>query len=163
LAEHVRVAPHQLGGETFDHISKVECALLLRHPGMENDLKQEIAEFITQVVEITSRDGVGDFICLLDGIGGDRLECLLQVPGAPRAGRAQRRHDLEQPRNIARRGHDGDAEPQPSVADRSAWRLASNRNQQRFSASSMNTSRKLAVATSLCSSARSWAARICWI
>ena len=100
------MTPHQLCGEAFDHISKVERALLLRHPSMENDLEQEIAQFLTQVVEVTACDSVGDFVSLLDGIGGDGLECLFQVPRAPGARRAQRRHYFEQPRNVARRSHD---------------------------------------------------------
>ena len=56
----------------------------------------------------------------------------------------------------------------PSITDslsppRSASRLASNRNQQRFSASSMKTSSRLAVATSSCSSTSLWASRMCSI
>ncbi len=105
LAEHVRMTPHELFGETLDDVGKVEGPLLLRHAGMEDDLEQEIAQFIAQVVEIAARNGVGDLVSLLDGVRRDRFKGLLQVPGATSAGRAQRRHDLEQPGDVAGRGH----------------------------------------------------------
>src|SRR5262249_13620328 len=107
LAEHVRMAPYQLFGQALDDVGKVEGPLLLRHAGMEDDLQQEIAQFIAQVIEIASRNGIGDLVSLLDGIGGDRLEGLLQVQRTAAAARARRRHDFEQPGDVAvaGRGH----------------------------------------------------------
>src|SRR5262249_12509690 len=35
LAEHVRMAPHELFGQALDDVGKVEGPLLLRHAGME--------------------------------------------------------------------------------------------------------------------------------
>jgi len=72
---------------------------------MEDDLEQEIAQFIAQVVEIAPRNGVGDLVSLLDGVRRDRFKGLLQVPGTAGAARAQRRHDFEQPSDVAGRGH----------------------------------------------------------
>ena len=88
-----------------DHVAEIERALLLRHAGVEHDLEQEVAQFLAQVVEIAARDGVGDLVGLLERVGRDGREILLQVPRAAGAGRAQRRHDLEQPGDVAGRGH----------------------------------------------------------
>ncbi len=85
-----------LGADRLDHVSECERILLLRHAGMEHHLQQEIAEFVSEIVEIAAGDGVGDFIGLLDGIGRDGCEILFEIPGAPAAGRSQRRHDFEQ-------------------------------------------------------------------
>jgi len=35
---------------------------------MKDDLEQKIAEFITQVVEIAARNGVGDLVSLFDRV-----------------------------------------------------------------------------------------------
>jgi hypothetical protein len=61
-----------------------------------NYLQQEIAEFATEIVEIAARDGIGDLIGFLDGIGRNGCKILLEVLGATGAGRSQRRHDFEQ-------------------------------------------------------------------
>ena len=80
---------------------KSNTPCFLGHAGMEHDLQQQVAELVAQVLEIAARDRVGDLISLLDGVGRDRFEVLLQVPGAAGAGRAQRRHDFKEPGDIA--------------------------------------------------------------
>src|SRR5258708_33511764 len=72
---------------------------------MEYDLEQEIAQFVAQVVESAPRKGADDLVSLLDGVRRDRFKGLLQVPGATSAGGAQRRHDLEQPGDVAGSDH----------------------------------------------------------
>jgi hypothetical protein len=54
---------------------------------MEHDLKQEIAEFLTQVIEIAARDRVNDFVGFLNGVGSNGREILLEIPGAAAVGR----------------------------------------------------------------------------
>jgi hypothetical protein len=49
---------------------------------VKHHLQQEIAEFVTQIVEVAARDGVGDFIGLLDGVGCDTRKILFEVPRA---------------------------------------------------------------------------------
>ena len=110
------MAPHELCGEAFDHVGKIERALLLRHAGVEHDLEQEIPELVAQVVEIAARNRVGDIVGLLDGVGGDGVEALLQVPRAAGAWRAQSRHDFDEPSDVARRSHRKiDVEPDTGV------------------------------------------------
>src|SRR5207249_1714066 len=50
-------------------------------------------------------DRLGHLIGFLDGVGGDAGKILLEVPGASRDRRAQRRHHLDQAKNVAGRFH----------------------------------------------------------
>jgi hypothetical protein len=97
----VRVPAHELGGDCFDHVGKIERALLLCHPGVENDLQQEVAELILQPDEIITDDRVRDFVGFLDCVRSDGAKTLLQVPRAAAAWRPQRRHDLNQAGDVA--------------------------------------------------------------
>ena len=101
IAEHMRMAPQELFRDRLHHVAEVEGALLLRHAGVIDDLQQEVAELLAQVGEIAAGDGVGHFVGFLQRVGSDAGEVLLQVPGATGAGRAQRRHDLDQTGDIA--------------------------------------------------------------
>ena len=73
-------------GDRLDHVAEIEGALLLGHAGVEDDLQQQIAEFVLQVVEIAARDGVGHLVGFLERVGRDRREVLLEVPGQPLPG-----------------------------------------------------------------------------
>ena len=99
------MAAQELLGDRLDHVAEIERALLLRHAGMEHDLEQEVAEFFAQIVEVAARDGVGDLVGFFERVGRDGREILLQVPRAAGAGRAQRRHDLDEPGDVAGRFH----------------------------------------------------------
>ena len=89
--------------------SNSNSALLLGHAGMEYDLKQEVAQFVLQVRQIVPGDGVGHLVGFFERVGGDGREILLQVPRTAGSRRAQRRHDLDQPGDIARRFHGGES------------------------------------------------------
>lgn len=95
------MAAHQFSGDRFHDVAKIEGALLLRHPGVENDLQQQIPKLVLQPGKIITSDGIGDLIGFFERIGSDGAEILFQVPRASGAGRAQRRHDLYQARNVA--------------------------------------------------------------
>ena len=88
--------PDHLARDRLDHVAERERVLLLGHAGVIHHLQQEIAEFIPEIVEIAARDGVGDLIGFLDGVGRDGREILFEIPRTAAAGRAQRRHDFEQ-------------------------------------------------------------------
>ena len=96
VGEHMRMPPDHLARDRLDHVAERERILLLGHAGMIHHLQQEIAELVAEIVEIAARDGVGDLIGFLDGVGRDGRKILLEVPRAAAVGRAQRRHDLEQ-------------------------------------------------------------------
>src|SRR5947209_2695307 len=42
IPEHMRMAPYQFFIQGFDHVGEFERALLLRHTGVKNYLKQEV-------------------------------------------------------------------------------------------------------------------------
>ena len=101
IAEHVRMAPHQLFGDRLDHVAELEQAGFLGHAGVKHDLQQQVAKLVAQIVEIAPLDRVRDLVGFLDGVGRDGGEVLLQIPRASGAGRSQRRHDLDQADDIA--------------------------------------------------------------
>ena len=101
------MAADELGVDRLDHVAEIEGALLLRHAGVEHDLQQQVAELFLKIGKIVARDGVGDFVGFFERVGRDGREILLQIPRAAGLGRPQRRHDLDQPADVARRGHEG--------------------------------------------------------
>ena len=101
VPEHVRVPADELrhdpGGDVVD--AERAFRVLLGHPGVEDDLQQQVAELLTQVVAVARRlqalDRLEHLVGLLEQVrqqGGVRLP---GVPGAP-AGRAQAVHDRHQ-------------------------------------------------------------------
>jgi hypothetical protein len=103
----VRVPPDQLFGDRLDDVAEPEKPRFLGHAGVKHDLQQQVTELVAQVVEIPPGDRIRHLVGLLEGVGRDGGEVLLQVPRASGAGRAQRRHDLDEAGDIAGRGHDG--------------------------------------------------------
>ena len=71
------------------HAVEVERRRLVGHLGVVDDLEQQVAELALEPVPVLARDRVGDLVGLLDRVGGDRGEGLLDVPrAAALAGRA---------------------------------------------------------------------------
>src|SRR5690606_5483234 len=99
-AEHVRMTPHHLFADAARDVREPERPCLLRETRMEDDLEQQVAELVLELCDVAPLDRVRDLVRLLDRIRRDRLERLLEVPRAAALGVAQRRHDLEQPRNV---------------------------------------------------------------
>ena len=104
FAEHMRMAANELLGDGLDHVAERERALFLRHAGVKHDLQQQVAQFVLEIGKVAARNGVGDLVGFLDRIRRDGREILRQVPRTAALGRPQRRHDLDQPGNVARRG-----------------------------------------------------------
>ena len=63
---------------------------------MEHHLQQQIAQFVAQPAKVVPRDGIGDFVGLLDGVGRDGGETLGAIPFASRIWIAQPGHDGQQ-------------------------------------------------------------------
>jgi len=99
------MSPDQLAGDRLDDVGKGKGAGFLGHAGVIDDLKEEIAELIAKVGEIVADDGLGYFVGFLDRVRRDGREALLLVPRAAALRVTERRHDLDQPRNIARGFH----------------------------------------------------------
>ena len=80
VAEDMRMAADQLFGDRLHHIGKRERALFLGHAGMEDDLQQQVAKLVLQVVEVPAADRVGHLEGFLDRVGRDGREVLFEVP-----------------------------------------------------------------------------------
>ena len=99
------MAPDELFAQRLHYIGKVERALLLGHTGMKNDLQKKVAKLLAQIYEIAARDGVGDLVGLLNCIGRDGREILVEVPRTPRPWSTEGCHDLKKVGNVAGRAH----------------------------------------------------------
>ena len=67
---------------------------------MKHNLQQQIPQFLSQIIDVSTRNRIGHLVSFLDGVGGNAREILRQVPRASGAGRAQRSHDLQEPGDI---------------------------------------------------------------
>ena len=95
--KYVRMPAFHLVGDRFDHVGECESSPgLLGHARMEHDLKQQVAEFVAQVVHVATVDRVGNLVGFLDRVRRDRREGLLHVPWTASLRVAQARHDVEQ-------------------------------------------------------------------
>ncbi len=123
VAEDMRMAADHLRGDGLDDVAEGEFAGLLSHLRMVDDLQQEVAELVAQIVEIAARNRVRHLVGLLDRVGRDGRKILLDVPWAAGRRRPQRRHDLDQPGNVLRGFHQPDAivhaagRPMPSAGE----------------------------------------------
>ena len=90
-----------LVSDGLNHIAKIERLELLGHASVEDNLQQQIAEFLAQIVDVVALDGVDDFKRFLKRVGRDGFEILLQIPGAAGDRRPQGGHDIEQAGYVA--------------------------------------------------------------
>jgi len=80
VAEDMRMAPLHLIRNCRGNIFEREEALFLGHPGVEDDLKQKIAELVSQRRQIAARNRVRHLIGLLDRVRRDSRKTLLPIP-----------------------------------------------------------------------------------
>ncbi len=114
VTEDVRVTPDELGDEAAGDVVDVERRLgaLLGDPGVEEDLEEDVAELLGEVVAVAVLDGLEHLVRLLDEVGRQGVVRLLGVPRAPARG-AQSVHDgdgVEEPgaRHVPRADEDLD-------------------------------------------------------
>jgi hypothetical protein len=74
-------------------VVEVELPGLLAQPGLEDHLKQQIAELAQDHVGIAGGDGLAHLVGLFQRVGHDRRRRLRPVPGAAAGGIAQALHD----------------------------------------------------------------------
>jgi hypothetical protein len=63
---------------------------------VEGDLEQEITQFFPKFSHVTALNGIRNFISFFDGIGGDSLERLFEIPWTAAFRTTQAGHDLKQ-------------------------------------------------------------------
>ena len=88
-------ANHLLGDAARDRV-EVEAAVLARHLRVEDDLEQQVAEFVAERRPVVLTDRLGHLVGFLDGVRRNRLEALFEVPRAAAGRIAQPRHHVEQ-------------------------------------------------------------------
>ena len=97
IAEHMRMPADQFAVDRLQRIRDIEAAVFGRHLREEHRLQQQIAQFFRQPLPIPRVDRVHHFVGFFEQVRLDGVEVLFAIPRAA-AGRAQPRHDLDQPR-----------------------------------------------------------------
>ena len=75
------------------HVGDVEVARLGADLGIEDDVQEQVAQLLRDVVHIVRKDRIREFVGLFDGVGAEGFEGLLAVPGTLLA---QIVHDVKQ-------------------------------------------------------------------
>src|SRR6185312_9391468 len=120
VAEHVRVPPDELVHESRRHVVHVPHARIGGDLRVEDDLQQDVAEFVADRVPVAGVDGGDDFVRLLEQVTGEALVRLLGVPRTA-AGTAQPRHhtnEIQQPLAVLGGGNGAAGEVPAEVARR---------------------------------------------
>ncbi len=99
VAKNMRMPRHHLVGNRGHHGLKGEMPGLFAHGRVIDRLQEQIAQLPLQLREIAPLDRIGNFVSLFNGVGGDGVEILLDIPGAARFRIAQAAHDLQQALN----------------------------------------------------------------
>jgi len=92
LAEDVGMAANHFVVDFADDVVDGEAAVFGGNLGMEEDLEEEVAEFLGEFGVVSGVEGVEDFIGFFDQVGAEGGVGLLAVPGAA-AGRTEVGHD----------------------------------------------------------------------
>lgn len=89
VGEDVGMAADEFGADAFGDVAEVETAVLFGDFGMEDDLKEEVAEFFAEFGGGAVGDGVEDFVGFLEQVGAEAAVGLGEVPGAAVVGVAE--------------------------------------------------------------------------
>ncbi len=82
VAEDMGVAPDQFGGDAVENVFHGEFPCLLGNRGLEENMKEEIAELGLEVVEAAAVERIDNFIRLFDEAVPQGAVRLFAVPGA---------------------------------------------------------------------------------
>lgn len=105
-AKDVGVPVDQFVGDGTGNVVEVETVGFAGELGVEDDLQQQVAEFLAQGGMVAGLDGVQDFVGFLDQIVAQRPVGLFAVPRAT-VGAAEALHDLEEPDEVGSFGGHG--------------------------------------------------------
>ncbi len=96
LAEYMRVSPQHLVGYTLRNVSEIELSLFLGDTGMEDNVEQQIAKLLLDVLGIVTFDCIDQFVGFIQGMTGDGLAGLANIPGTAIFRIPQIHHNLQQ-------------------------------------------------------------------
>ena len=100
----MRVAPNQFVTDCFDDIFQGEGLPFLAHLGMHDDVKEQIAKFLSQVRVVRFLDCLDRLVTFLNERGTQALMGLLAIPGAA-SRRTQSGDDFPQSGDVAHLRH----------------------------------------------------------
>jgi hypothetical protein len=95
VAEHVWVSADHFGANALDDSVEIEVALALPQSGLEDDLEQEVAQFLAMLHRILH--GLQDLVGFLQQVGAQGVERLLLVPRTAPRGVEQTVHQRAHP------------------------------------------------------------------
>jgi hypothetical protein len=78
----VWVPAHELRVDAARDLREIAGSALRQQKREEVDLEEQVAELVDQLRVVGRERGVGDLVCLLDGVRDDRLRGLLAIPRA---------------------------------------------------------------------------------
>ena len=96
LAEDVRMPADELRVDRPGHLLEVASPVLLKQQREEEDLEEQVAELVDELLVAPAQRGVGDLVGLLDGVRDDRRRRLLAIPRAVAAEPFGQRLELDQ-------------------------------------------------------------------
>lgn len=88
-------AQHFVGNSAGD-IVKIKRTFFLGNARVEDDIEQQITEFLADVCTVITLDRVDQLVGFIEGVGGDGLAGLAYIPGTATLRVAQVYHDLQQ-------------------------------------------------------------------
>ena len=88
----MRMPKDEFVADMVAHISNIEKSRFATYLGIENDVEQDVAEFLAYYPTVLAQQGVAEFVGFLYGVGAQALKGLFSVPGAFLA---QLVHDVE--------------------------------------------------------------------
>ena len=97
-AEHMRMAINELVGDPRCDITQGEVAAFFFDNGMENDLQQQVAEFLFKRSHIVAVERIKHLVCFFQQRGAQAFVGLLRIPRAA-AGSTEPMHNFKQPVN----------------------------------------------------------------
>src|SRR5581483_513239 len=95
-AKDMGVTPNEFAIDLLKNVSDGETALLARELCVQVDLKQQIAQFLGEMLQVVLLDCLDHLIRLFDDIARQAQMCLLAVPGASIGLAAQAHGDVAQ-------------------------------------------------------------------
>ena len=91
------MAVHHLVGNAARDIGKGEQPSLFGDARLKDNLQQQVAKLVTNIVCIALLNRIGHLIGFLDGVGRDAGEVLFDIPGATCFRVAKPAHDVDDP------------------------------------------------------------------
>ena len=98
--EDVGMPAHELVGDQLQRIGNLEVSRLRLELGEEHRLEDEVAQLLAERGVVVPVDRLEHFVRFLEHERLQRVDRLFPIPRTP-VGSAQRRHDLDQPDELA--------------------------------------------------------------